>query len=256
MQRPQGMIEWDHMNQGLTGGVPQPDPTGYPGFQPGMHPMQAQAHYGPHSGMGIPRMISQPTPQPTMYNMAQSGGPMMQRHPHMGGHPAMVRPPMNPSPFMTRGMPPGPMPPMRPIMNMASMQGSGEQVVTALPNPYTTGVDPVHQPPGHPSGAPSPYSGSGSSSVYPSSHQTASSGAPPPQPHPPQTNSPKPRVSLTNYQCMDDPLFLCSLLKHLLLVSLSHLPILLGIPILHQLILVLVHQASQLSHQKQIQLSC
>ena len=32
IQRPQGMIEWDHMNQGLTGGVPQPDPTGYPGF--------------------------------------------------------------------------------------------------------------------------------------------------------------------------------------------------------------------------------
>ena len=138
IQRPQRMIEWDHMNQSLTGGVRQPDPTGYPGFQPGMHPMQPPAHYGPHSGMGMPRMINQPTPQPAMYNMAQSGGPMMQRHPHMGTHPGMVCPSMKPPPFMTWEIQPG----------TTVMQLSGEHC-QMMTRPHTSVVSSLHHPPSH-----------------------------------------------------------------------------------------------------------
>ena len=71
IQRPQEMNEWDHMNRGLERGV---------------HPMQPQAHYGPHSGMGIPRMINQPTPQPALSSRPSRINDNMTIMQHYGEH--------------------------------------------------------------------------------------------------------------------------------------------------------------------------
>ena len=138
MQRSRGMKEGNYVNHSMPRGVRQPDPTGYPRFQPVMDLMQPPAHYGPHSGMGMPRMINQPTPRPALYNMPQSGGSVMQRHPHMGSHPRMVRPPMNPPPFMTRGM----------QLGTTVMQLSGEHC-QMMTHPYTSVVSSLHHPPSH-----------------------------------------------------------------------------------------------------------
>ena len=171
----QGGMEW-----GMRPNLPPQPGGGYPSFPPG-------GHMPPYGGMP-PRMIpSYPMHGPPPPHPAMQPHMMHQMPPHnMGVMP--MRQPYN----MMRGAHP---PPQRASL-ATNMVGSGEQVVSAVPNPSFPVTAPggnVQEMP-HPPSVPSPFPN------HPSPyHAPPPSTGPPPPSIPPQSsahplpaNSPKP----------------------------------------------------------------